>query len=282
MRLPHRFLFAGITAVLLSAALPAQDVLFVGNSFTNRPRTGIGTVNQLNGKPAGAVPGLFQLLATSSGKNPQVYEETMDGKGLAFHYDKKRPLVDRSWDIVVLQDSSTGPLIENNDRTSYESFRAQVGKFQALFTSHNPEVVIWLYETWARPDRVDKGLTPSLEAMQAGLHRAYSEAARDFALAGYAPVGDAFLTAVQQGLADNPATPEKEASLDLWGKDRYHQSAHGAYLAALIFYGRIYDADPRKLSPENPAAHAVQASVETSQILQKLAWEQLQTARAVP
>ncbi len=89
MHLPHPLLFVGLTLVCLSTVFTAQDVLLVGNSFTFRPRTNIGPVTQVNGAPNGAVPGLFQLLAVADGKIPQVHEETVGGKDLAFHSTTK-------------------------------------------------------------------------------------------------------------------------------------------------------------------------------------------------
>jgi hypothetical protein len=265
----------------LSSALHAQSVLFVGNSFTFVPRdVGIGTATELNADKPGGVPALFQALAAAGGKNPAVTMETVGGKTLQFHYETKKELIDKPWDIVILQDYSTGPLPAADGSTkSLDSFRAHVPKLKALFTAQNPKVKIWLYETWARPDLVTKGRFASIEDMQAGLRSAYSAAAKDNALQGWVPVGDTFLAAVQQGLADNPATPAVEGPLHIWGKDNYHQSALGAYVSALLFYGRIYDADPRDLPADNTAAVHLKLSAEDSKKLQALAWEQLQLAK---
>lgn len=124
-----------------------------------------------------------------------------------------------------------------------------------------------------------KGRFASIDEMQTGLRTAYSEAARDFPTQGWVPVGDTFLAAVKQGLADNPATAETEGPLHIWGKDNYHQSALGAYLSALLFYGRLYDADPRALPADNAAARHLKLSPGESKKLQPLAWEQLQPAK---
>jgi hypothetical protein len=266
---------------LVSTSLHAQNILFVGNSFTFVPRdVGIGSVTELNKDKPGGVPALFQTLAVAGGKNPTVTMETVGGKTLQFHYETRRELIDRSWDIVVLQDYSTGPLLAADASTkSYDSFRAHVPRLKELFVAKNPAVKIWLYETWARPDLVMKGRFASIDEMQTALRTAYSDAAKDNALQGWVPVGDTFLAAVKQGLADNPATPESEGPLHIWGKDNYHQSALGAYVSALLFYGRIYDADPRDLPADNAAAKHLKLSPEDSKKLQTIAWEQLQLAK---
>lgn len=279
LRYPCRFL--ALLVCTLSTALHAQSILFVGNSFTFVPRDiGVGTVTELNADKPGGVPALFQSLAAAGGKNPTVTMETVGGKTLQFHYENKKELINKPWDIVILQDYSTGPLPDADGGTkSLDSFRAHVPKLKDLFTAQNPQVKIWLYETWARPDLVTKGRFASIEDMQAGLRSAYSTAAKDNALQGWVPVGDTFLAAVQHGLADNPATPAVEGPLNIWGKDNYHQNALGAYISALLFYGRIYDADPRALPSDNAAAVHLKLSAEDSKKLQALAWEQLQPAK---
>jgi hypothetical protein len=270
-----------VSAFLLTACLQAQSILFVGNSFTFVPRdVGIGTATELNNDKPGGVPALFQTLAVAGGKNPTVTMETVGGKTLQFHYETRKELIDKPWDIVILQEYSTGTLPgQNGDTKSHDSFRAHVPILRDLFVAQNPKVKIWLYETWARPDVVMKGRYATIEEMQAGLHKEYSEAARDFGLQGWVPVGDSFLAAVHQGLGDNPVTPEVEGPLHIWGKDNYHQSAIGAYLSALCFYGRIYDADPRELPSDNAAAKHLKLSPEDSKKLQAIAWEQLQLAK---
>ena len=265
----------------LAACLQAQSVLFVGNSFTFIPRSvGVGEATELNKDPAGGVPALFQSLASTGGQNPSVTMETVGGKNLQFHYENQRQLIDQPWDIVVLQDLSTGPLPAADGSTaSLDSFRAHVPKLKALFVAKNPAVKLWLYETWARPDLIMKGRFATIEEMQAGLRAAYSTAAKDNDLQGWVPVGQAFLAAVKRGLADNPATPVVEGPLHIWDTDNFHQSPLGAYLSALLFYGRIYDADPRALPADNAAAVHLKLSTVDATKLHALAWEQLQPAK---
>lgn len=269
-----------LIAVLATTSLCAQKIVFVGNSFTFYPGSkGIGRVTDLNNGKGGGVPEIFDVLARAGGRSPEVHMETVGGKNLRFHYLEKDFLLDRHWDVVVLQDYSTGPLIEGGDDRNYEAFRLYLLRFKTLFTTKNPDVKIWLYETWGRPDLVMKGRFDSIATMQAGLTKSYSEAARDFGFAGHAPVGGVFLAAVRAGLADDPSTSEVEGPLSLWGPDHYHQNQVGTYLAALVFYGAIYDADPRVLPADNAAAKASGLTVEQSRSLQALAWEQLRMTR---
>ncbi len=269
-------------ASLGSAGLQAQSILFVGNSFTFRPKnTGIGVVTDLNKTTTSAsgVPGFFEALAEAGGKKPVVTMEAVSGQALAFHYEKRLPLITKPWDIVILEDHSIGPLVVNGDTASRDLFRTHVKKFKELFVAQNPSVKIWLYETWARPDLVKLRQFASMQQMQEELHKAYSEAAHDFSLKGWVPVGDSFLATVKQGLADNPVTPVTEGPLKIWDNDNHHQSSIGAYLAALLFYGAIYDADPRALPAENAVTKYLNLSAEDGKKLQAVAWEQLQPAK---
>ena len=278
---PLRTLRLSLLIYTIAAGLQAQSVLFVGNSFTHGPRgVGVGIAVELNKEPAGGVPALFQALAAAGGKNPSVTMETADGATLQIHYETKRELIDKPWDIVVLQDQSSGPLHDADGSTvSLDSFRNHVTKLKALFVAKNPEVKLWLYETWALPELVIEGSFATMEEMQAGLRSAYSTAAKENALQGWVPVGTTFVAATKQGLADNPATPVVEGPLHIWGWDNWHQNVIGAYLSALLFYGRIYDADPRDIPADNAAAAHIKLSAEDAQKLHILAFEQLQTAK---
>lgn len=268
--------------VLAVASAAAQQIVFVGNSFTFYPGVkGVGRVTDLNQGKGGGVPEIFDALARSAGRSPEVHMEAVGGKNLRFHYLEKDFLLDRAWDVVVLQDYSTGPLIEGGDRRNHDAFRTYLGRFKTLFTARNPDVRIWLYETWARPDLVMKGRFASLAEMQDGLREAYARAASEHGFSGRAPVGSAFLGAVEAGLADDPSTEAREGELQLWGPDHYHQSSAGTYLSAVVFYASIYGADPRGLAPGNPAAVASGLTPEQSEALHRLAFTQLQIANIV-
>ncbi len=281
----HRLKFVRrvVLALALSASpAVAQKIVFVGNSFTFYPGVkGIGQVVDLNQGKGGGVPEIFDALARSAGRSPEVHMETVGGKNLRFHYLEKDFLLDRAWDVVVLQDYSTGPLIEGGDRKSHDAFRYYLSLFKTLFTAKNPDVRIWLYETWARPDLVMKGRFASLAEMQAGLREAYAGAARDFGFSGRAPVGSTFLAAVESGIADDPSTDVAEGALQLWGPDHYHQGSVGTYLAAVVFYACVYGDDPRDLDANNTAAVASGLTQEQARRLHALAHKQVQSVNIV-
>src|SRR3546814_9027112 len=97
------------------AAAPATEpkaapktILFIGNSFTQGAHSAArnwraGSVTDLNKAGYGGVPALFELFTEQAGLDYRVSLETQGGKTLGFHYDERRALFDRPWDVVVLR-----------------------------------------------------------------------------------------------------------------------------------------------------------------------------------
>ena len=136
-------------------------------------------------------------------------------------------------------------------------------------THANAATDVYLYETWARPNMVAGALVANtddttgavttttttapefyldLEAMTADLRAAYEGlAAANPIFAGVAPVGAAFLAAVQNGTAmRNPYAPDA-GKVDLWWDDNLHASKYGSYLSGLTLFGTLTGLDPRSL-----------------------------------
>jgi hypothetical protein len=136
----------------------------------------------------------------------------------------------------------------------------------------NAATNVFLYETWARPNMITGALVAntddttgavttttttapeyyvSLEAMTADLRAAYEGlAAANPIFAGAAPVGAAFLLAVQNGTAmRDPYAPDAGADgkVDLWWDDNLHASKYGSYLSGLTLFGTLTGLDPRSL-----------------------------------
>ncbi|MBR1124195.1 FG-GAP repeat protein [Bradyrhizobium lablabi] len=143
----------------------------------------------------------------------------------------------------------------------------------------NAATDVYLYETWARPNMVAGAHVAStddatgavtttattapeyyasLEDMTADLRAAYEGlAAANPIFAGVAPVGAAFLAAVQNGTATrDPYAPDAGADgkVDLWWDDNLHASKYGSYLSALTLFGTLTGLDPRALGAAEHAA----------------------------
>jgi len=144
-----------LASLLLAAPASAKSILFVGNSFTFGAGSPVMTwnaksVTDLNHDGVGGVPALLKRFATESGLYFEVSLETAAGQSLDWHWHNRRALLDRSWDIVVLQEYSTLDPDRPGDPTRLLSASRQ---FSTMFRGRNPKVKIGLVATWSRPDQ---------------------------------------------------------------------------------------------------------------------------------
>lgn len=159
---------------------------------------------------------------------------------------------------------------------------------------------VFLYQTWARPDMVTGALAsvtdettgevtrlttpkttffPDLESMTDELRLAYERAAAlSGDISGIAPVGEAFLRAVQSGVATRDpyaADALSDDLIDLWFDDAFHPSKHGSYLSALVLFGQLTGMDPAIFGGRETAARELGISVRDALLLQRVASDQL-------
>jgi hypothetical protein len=178
--------------------------------------------------------------------------------------------------------------------------RVQYGRTIKGNPNESTTTNVYLYQTWARPDMIythtntitdpNTGqILPgvgaatlwqtSLESMTTDLHDAYfGLAASNPDYKGVAPVGDAFLRAVQNGKATgNPyaANAPTDGLIDLWWDDNLHASKYGSYLSALTLFGTITGLDPQSLGPGDLAARDLGISRSDAYSLQQIAAGQL-------
>lgn len=260
-------------------------MLFIGNSFTFAYGSPVqfyraGSVHDLNDQGIGGVPALFKSFATQSGLPYEVYLETQPGAGIDWHLEhKQQVLMQRPWDIVVMHGYST---LDQRKPGDPATLVASVRQLAALVGAKNPAVDLRLIATWPRADQVYESqgawFGKSLEVMNQDIRRAY-----DLAAAGIqprepriVPVGEAWLRAMQSGLADvNPYDGIDAGKFDLWTYDHYHASTFGYYLEALMVFGSVTGLDPRSLGPNECSAYELGLSPEQVRGLQQVAAEQL-------
>ncbi len=272
-----------------SVAFCQTNVLFVGNSFTHGHAAPVNTYNNgaitdLNKTHQGGVPGIFKKLTVQAGLDINVSIETVSGKTLAYHLDKKSALITRlKWDTVVLQEQSTEPLPAVHGGNP-ASFQAGADGLQDLILAKNPAARVILYETWTSPTSAKKeGYGGVLQAMQNDLRDSFrhlqSRSTRTpgksdyFAVAG---VGDAFMRAVDQGYADpDPSDGIAPGRFYLWDTgDNRHAGKYGSYLSAAVFFGKITGLDPRTLAAgEGTAAAELGISPAHAKQLHQIAYE---------
>ena len=219
---------------LSTAALPltADDVLFIGNSFTFAAEA-----------PAvhrhGGVPKLFEAIANAEGQHVTTQAVTSPGKDWGYHLAQPvtaAALHSHAWTWVVLQDQSTEPT-HIGDVPKF--LRDGVSLAERIMQT-SPHAGIVLYETWARPAGryYQKGAGSSFSGpkqMMAELRDAYHRLdgkilqAHPHLQVRVAPVGSAF-----------EQIHDREPALNLDARDRHHATVDGYYLAALVIYETIY------------------------------------------
>jgi len=288
----HRFasgwrnlLIAALCALLLagSPARAADRIVFVGNSFT----FGFGSpvrffhpelVHDLNGEGQGGVPALVKMFTQQAGLDWDISLETAPGKDFAYHLTSQKGRLAGKWDVVLLQDFSTLDRQNPGDPTAHVR---DAGSLSEFFRSSNPAAALYLQTTWARADQVypagSHWFGKSLRAMTDDLVRANQLALRAHPeIRGAVPVGEAWLRAIDEGVADaNPYDGIDAAKVDLWARDHYHGSAYGYYLSALVIFGELSGRDPRSLGPRERAAFELGFDEPLTVALQRIAAEAL-------
>lgn len=273
---------AGATPSAPTKAAP-KTILFIGNSFTQGAHSAArnwraSSVTDLNNAGYGGVPALFKLFAEQAGLDYRVSLETQGGKSLGFHYDERRQLFDKAWDIVVLQEFSTLDRAKPGDPADY---MRNVGRLASLFKARNPAVDIRLAATWSRADQIYKSgghwygkpVTAMADDLRAAADRAQSATP---SVAGVVPVGQAWNRAMTTGVADpNPYDGIAYGQLDLWAYDHYHASVAGYYLSALVTFGAITGIDPTTLGAKEKGADELGLSDAQALALQRVARDTL-------
>ena len=273
------------TLLLVSgAAARADTILFVGNSFTYGHGSPVKfyrdeSVTDLNGEEIGGVPALFKSFATEAGLDYQVSLETHPGIPFSWHVERKLDMLTaQPWDHVVLQGYSTLDPKTPGDPTNHAAGAAALA--QAL-RAKNPKVDVRVTATWARADQVYPSsghwYGKTIEAMTADLRTgADKAAASDPAIKGVLPVGDAWIRAIHDGIADaNPYDGIDAGKVDLWTYDNYHASTYGYYLEALVVFGGVTGLDPRSLGATECSGYELGLSMDQVRALEKVATDEL-------
>lgn len=277
------FQLATVSAVAVSvpshAADDPQTILFVGNSFTQGANSAVlryrpDSIDDLGKDGVGGIPALFARFAEQSGQKWKVAHATRGGATLADHLRDRLPLIDRSWDVVVLQEYSTlDPQRPGNSETTMSNTRTLTD----ILVRANPQVEVLLMATWSRADQIyqPKGhwyakpvgsMAQELRVALDGVDTALDD------VDGVIPVGEAWNRAMSEGVADpNPYDGTAFGQVDLWSYDQYHASAAGSYLEALTVFGRVTGIDPRTFGGQEIAAHELGLDPRVAVALQRIA-----------
>lgn len=217
---------------------PAK-ILFIGNSYTYYH----------------AMPEILAGLSEAAG-GPQldVQWHTVPSCNFERHVLETRALEairGDAWDVVVLQDKSTGP-VDNPELTwKYAPVLHEAAVEQGARTL--------LYLTWARQH---------LPEMQRTLDEVYYGVGREMGVP-VAPVGRAWEASLQ-------AKPD----LTLHDADRSHPLPAGSYLAACVFYATLFGRSPESLPARigDDEQTLVDVPPASAAHLQQIAWETVSQA----
>jgi hypothetical protein len=257
-----------------------------------------------------SVPNISLSLASSGvyedGSGNLVYAFTRTGSNTAaltvnFSVSGTATLAGNDF-TVTGANSFSSPGAADPDLQSFKTYAVKLAQYATTGAADgavpanahaNAATEVYLYETWARPNMITGALVAntddttgavtnttttapeyylSLEAMTADLKAAYQGlAAANPIFAGVAPVGEAFLAAVQDGTAmRNPYAPDA-GKIDLWWDDNLHASKYGSYLSGLTLFGKLTGLDPRSLGAAEHVASDLGITQAVAAALQNVA-----------
>lgn len=284
------------TAALCLVAAPAfaaTRILFIGNSFTFGAHSAAmhyetDQVRDLNppdklGRTIGGVPALFKEFTKEAGLDYDVSLETVGGKGFDYHLAEKKPLIDKSWDVVVGHGFS---LLDADHPGNPALLISSTKQMADMLAARNPQVKFYTVATWSRADKVLAPDAPPpwkgtpIQQMGQDVEKAYEAAAKNAGgkVTGVIPLGLAWNNAIEQGLADdNPYDDKGADKMNLWAYDSYHASSFGYYLEAAMDFGRVTGKDPMMLGAKGKdhVAEDLGISPKQQQALLKLAHDAL-------
>ena len=290
--------FHSMTAALLASSVfcfapvaqAATSVLFIGNSFTYGHGSAVryyraNTVRDLNREGQGGVPALFKSFTQQVGLDYDVAIETRGGTGIDWHVQNRLSVITQQpWDIVVAHGFST--LDAKKPGNPEQLVQTALQLAQAL-QAKNPKADLRLEATFPRADETygPKGAWygKTIGDMAKDVRAGYDLAAKSSpAIKGVIPVGEAWVRAMDAGVADNNSLDGIDAGkLNLWSFDHYHASVAGYYLKGLVVFGALTLQDPRALGGNECSGFELGLSVPQVKALQQVAYEQLKLSYPV-
>jgi hypothetical protein len=215
-----------------SLSARADDILFIGNSFTYGATAPAVAKN-------GGVPRLVKEIALVKGREITTDAVTAGGADWSYHLAQPgtdKALGAKNWTWVVLQDQSMRPTHAGN----VDQFLRDGEVFSERMEKISSHAGILLFETWARPPGAFYSGKPmpvfsGPAQMVDELHESYARLRNDLAAKNpnravrVALVGTAFARVA----AEYPA-------INVNALDQHHATAEGYYLAALVIYETMY------------------------------------------
>lgn len=283
----HFIASATLAATVVCGAPVAQaatSVLFIGNSFTYGHGSAVrfyraDTVRDLNREGQGGVPALFKSFTQQVGLDYDVAIETRGGTGIDWHVANRLSVITQQpWDIVVAHGFST---LDAKKPGNPEQLVQTAQQLAQALQAKNPKADLRLEATFPRADETygPKGAWygKTIGDMAKDVRAGYDLAAKSSpVIKGVIPVGEAWVRAMDAGVADNNSLDGTDAGkLNLWTYDNYHASTAGYYLKGLVVFGALTLQDPRALGGNECSGFELGLSVPQIKALQQVAYDQL-------
>ena len=204
------------------SALPVERILFVGNSFTLRNK----------------LPMVFQGLARRANKNVETSVAARGGASFNSHWhsiETHAIIAGSNWSTIVLQEQSS--LLADAPYNYPTRSIAYSSKLYAIAEGHTKRVA--LYETWAYKNgnpTSQTGLDDNYDKMQTRLKRGYDDTLAVFI--------DLKMDIIPFVVYVGESWRVAKLKFDLYDQDGMHPTPHGTYLAACVFYVRLYLESP--------------------------------------
>lgn len=202
-------------------------ILFIGNSYTY----------------ANDLPALFKNLSSSGGENVRTGISAPGGYTFQMHLNETTTLDlirEGIWDYIVLQEQSQIPVIEY---LRYNSMYPSAARLDSIINLYNPNSNTIFFMTWGRKNGGQQCIDTSCSLvftdffhMQDSLKSSYTMISNIIS-AIISPVGEAWRTA-----------RIIKPYVNLWEPDDSHPTLEGSYLAACVFYAKIFNRSPAGLS----------------------------------
>lgn len=262
----------------------ATSVLFIGNSFTYGHGSALRyyrseTIRDLNREGQGGVPALFKSFTQQVGLDYDVAIETRGGTGIDWHVlNRLGVITQQPWDIVVAHGYSTLDAKKPGNPDQLVQTALELAK---ALQAKNPKADLRLEATFPRADETygPKGAWygRTIGDMAKDVRAGYDLAAKSSpVIKGVIPVGEAWVRAMDAGVADNNSLDGIDpGKLNLWTYDNYHASVAGYYLKGLVVFGALTLQDPRSLGGNECSGFELGLSVPQIKALEQVAYEQL-------
>ena len=200
----------------------------------------IGLLTYYGGKQSLTAPGVpmyFKDIATNLGYDFEVDWVVKGSHKLALFanvQDEMGKVVDdklqtKTYTHVILQEHSTTPVKD------YQLFATAVKSLKTKIDKYQDNCKTVLYQTWGSEGRLSGTGCKDIVELEMKLREAYTNVGNKWGCDVHY-VGKAFTTVYQQH-------PE----INLYNKDKVHQSDYGAYLSALVHVKGVFNADLSKV-----------------------------------